>query len=299
MRSRDSISPKSSPAPRRWKCSLAPCSSNAALSPVLLVEEVGARILGVAARDVELAARLGAARLRELGDHLGRALPRSPRRPSCARRARTTFDLPSSGRGYAAVTGFVIEPTPSISIVISSPGCSQTGGFRNAPTPAGVPVMIRSPGSSVIACGDERDHLGDAEDLVRRVRVLHRPRRSGSRGSAAPAGRAPRSPGRGRRPAGTCRATCRAPTGRRRTGGRGPRRRWRRRSRATKSSASSPRRRSPAGRSRRRARPRSRAAAQIGGDADRLAEAISVFGHLAKSSGRSGSSTPCSSAWSR
>jgi hypothetical protein len=26
---------------------------------------------------------------------------------------------------------------------------------------------------------------------------------------------------------------------------------------------------------------------------------ISVFGHLAKSSGRSGSSTPCSSAWSR
>ena len=36
--------------------------------------------------------------------------------------------------------------------MISSPGCSQTGGLRNAPTPAGVPVMIRSPGSSVIAC---------------------------------------------------------------------------------------------------------------------------------------------------
>jgi hypothetical protein len=28
-------------------------------------------------------------------------------------------------------------------------------------------------------------------------------------------------------------------------------------------------------------------------------DAISVFGHFAKSSGRSGSSTPCSSAWSR
>ena len=38
------------------------------------------------------------------------------------------------------MTGFVIEPMPSIAIVISSPGCSHTGGFRNAPTPAGVPV---------------------------------------------------------------------------------------------------------------------------------------------------------------
>ena len=44
-----------------------------------------------------------------------------------------------------AATGFVIEPSPSISIVISSPGFSQTFGSRNAPTPAGVPVMIRSP----------------------------------------------------------------------------------------------------------------------------------------------------------
>ena len=51
----------------------------------------------------------------------------------------------------ASLTGLLIEPTPSISIVISSPGFSQTGGSRNAPTPAGVPVMMRSPGSSVIA----------------------------------------------------------------------------------------------------------------------------------------------------
>src|SRR5262249_121966 len=51
---------------------------------------------------------------------------------------------------YSEVTGFVIEPMPSISIVISSPGFMNRGsGFQNAPTPAGVPVAIRSPGWSV------------------------------------------------------------------------------------------------------------------------------------------------------
>ena len=48
--------------------------------------------------------------------------------------------------------GFVSEPTPSISIVISSPGCSRRCGSRKTPTPAGVPVRMRSPCSSVVVC---------------------------------------------------------------------------------------------------------------------------------------------------
>src|SRR4029450_11184518 len=47
-------------------------------------------------------------------------------------------------------TGVVSPPSPSISIGTSSPSFSSTGGSRNTPTPAGVPVAIRSPGSSVI-----------------------------------------------------------------------------------------------------------------------------------------------------
>ena len=39
----------------------------------------------------------------------------------------------------SAFTGFVSEPSPSISIVTSSPAFSSTGGSRNTPTPAGVP----------------------------------------------------------------------------------------------------------------------------------------------------------------
>ena len=54
--------------------------------------------------------------------------------------------------GHLATTGFVSEPMPSISIVTSSPGCRSRCGSRNTPTPAGVPVRIRSPGSSVVVC---------------------------------------------------------------------------------------------------------------------------------------------------
>ena len=42
-------------------------------------------------------------------------------------------------------TGFFSVPTPSTVTSTVSPGC-------NGPTPAGVPVAIRSPGSSVITC---------------------------------------------------------------------------------------------------------------------------------------------------
>ena len=48
-----------------------------------------------------------------------------------------------------AITGLVISPTPSIWIVTVSPGCSSRFGFLKTPTPAGVPVRIRSPASSV------------------------------------------------------------------------------------------------------------------------------------------------------
>src|SRR5205807_5452736 len=99
-----------------------------------------ARILAVAARDVVLAARLLARRLGEL----------LHRRDRLVLRAFLHRHVHDEDEAHA-LTGFVIEPRPSISIVISSPGCSQTFGSRNAPTPAGVPVMIRSPGTSVIA----------------------------------------------------------------------------------------------------------------------------------------------------
>src|SRR5437867_2893069 len=48
-----------------------------------------------------------------------------------------------------ATTGFARRPMRSTSTVISSPGFIQTGGLRKAPTPAGVPVVRTSPGSSV------------------------------------------------------------------------------------------------------------------------------------------------------
>ena len=39
---------------------------------------------------------------------------------------------------------------PSISTSQTSPAFMKTGGLRAAPTPAGVPVTIRSPGSRLI-----------------------------------------------------------------------------------------------------------------------------------------------------
>ena len=42
------------------------------------------------------------------------------------------------------------------------------------PTPGGVPVKIRSPGSSVTILREVGDHLVDAEDQLLGVRVLHR-----------------------------------------------------------------------------------------------------------------------------
>ena len=61
----------------------------------------------------------------------------------------------SGGRGdgataaQPAATGFERTPIPSTSTSTTSPGRSETRGSRAQPTPAGVPVRIRSPGSSV------------------------------------------------------------------------------------------------------------------------------------------------------
>ena len=52
----------------------------------------------------------------------------------------------------SAITGLRRVPRQSISTSTTSPGLSQTGGLRAMPTPGGVPVKIRSPGSSVMTC---------------------------------------------------------------------------------------------------------------------------------------------------
>ena len=44
------------------------------------------------------------------------------------------------------------SPMPSIATVTTSPSARKRGGSRKTPTPAGVPVAITSPGSSVNAC---------------------------------------------------------------------------------------------------------------------------------------------------
>jgi hypothetical protein len=49
----------------------------------------------------------------------------------------------------AAATGLVSVPMPSIVQLATSPGFMKIGGLRAEPTPAGLPVEIRSPGRSV------------------------------------------------------------------------------------------------------------------------------------------------------
>ena len=49
------------------------------------------------------------------------------------------------------MTGLRRTPIPSIETSQTSPSFRKTGGLRAAPTPAGVPVTMTSPGTSVIA----------------------------------------------------------------------------------------------------------------------------------------------------
>src|SRR5215472_9735793 len=55
----------------------------------------------------------------------------------------------TDGRHFSAITGFRSSPRPSTRTTTTSPGLSQRGGFFEKPTPAGVPVEMMSPGSSV------------------------------------------------------------------------------------------------------------------------------------------------------
>ena len=52
----------------------------------------------------------------------------------------------------SATTGLRSTPNFSIETSTVSPGCKKTGGWRAIPTPGGVPVKIKSPGSSVHTC---------------------------------------------------------------------------------------------------------------------------------------------------
>ena len=47
---------------------------------------------------------------------------------------------------------FLSTPSPSTSTSQTSPDCRKRGGLRAVPTPGGVPVKIRSPGSSTQHC---------------------------------------------------------------------------------------------------------------------------------------------------
>ena len=69
--------------------------------------------------------------------------------------------------GSAATMWLHKVPMPSMVVSITSPGWRNSGGVRAKPTPAGVPVAMMSPGSSVRGrpLGDDRR---DIEKHVRR-----------------------------------------------------------------------------------------------------------------------------------
>src|SRR6478609_2310692 len=67
----------------------------------------------------------------------------NPLLTSRSRHARRSDQAPST-------TGLLMDPTPSTETVTSSPATS-------GPTPAGVPVRTRSPGSNVITCEMKRN----------------------------------------------------------------------------------------------------------------------------------------------
>jgi len=74
------------------------------------------------------------------------APPIRRRRPACGT-VRPAAGGASASGPPPATTGFASVPIPSISTSTRSPSRSQIGGFRANPTPGGVPVAIRSPGS--------------------------------------------------------------------------------------------------------------------------------------------------------
>src|SRR3984893_13714646 len=70
-------------------------------------------------------------------------------------------------------TGFRSIPIRSISTSQRSPAFIHSGGFRERPTPAGVPVTNTSPGTERDHLANERDLRGNIEDHVFDHRALH------------------------------------------------------------------------------------------------------------------------------
>ena len=63
-------------------------------------------------------------------------------------------------------------PDPRFRSAPRSPDCRNCGGSIPIPTPLGVPVRIRSPGTSVHVSRDEPDELLATEDQIRGAAVL-------------------------------------------------------------------------------------------------------------------------------
>ena len=118
-----------------------------------LVEKHGVSVLArrleahglVPARDVDEAEVL----VVSLPDCLVRHLQRVVQERSHRHDRPPRVEVPGSIR-YASFTVFSSAPSPVISRRIVSPGCSVICGLRENPTPAGVPVAMRSPGASVM-----------------------------------------------------------------------------------------------------------------------------------------------------
>ena len=108
------------------------------------------------------------------------ARPRdSWRRSACAicgtcRLPAIRADVKQIKSNYPATTGFRSSPTPSISTSTSSPGFKNTGGLPTTPTPGGVPVKIKSPGSSVTTCDRYAISCGISKIELARIEILHR-----------------------------------------------------------------------------------------------------------------------------
>ena len=116
--------------------------------------------------------------------HLGSRITRGDARPvltldSGAGRARS----PTRGRAgaphaspataHASLNSWRCRPSPSISSSTTSPA-RRYGLGSGAPiaTPAGVPVLMTSPGQQRHELADVAHHFGDREDLLRRRAVL-------------------------------------------------------------------------------------------------------------------------------
>jgi len=82
-----------------------------------------------------------------------------PRRPTCRANengARCIGTVPREGcvcsaaQSLNGTTSWRCSPRPSMPRVITSPFFRYSGGFMPMPTPGGVPVVITSPGISVM-----------------------------------------------------------------------------------------------------------------------------------------------------